>query len=178
MKKVVPFLFVGLLFVLVACDNTQETTGVVQPVTKVEEKEEYDPFIEGNRNILRMEDEDIQLFLKRYGWNTDKKESGLYIEVLETGSGETFKEGDEVQLDYVTQLLDGEVVYSSKEDGVKKFKVDKSEEIAGLHEAVKYLRHGARARIVLPSYLAYGVAGDGNKIKGRKSLAMTIEISD
>jgi len=178
MKKVAPFVFAVSLVLMAACGNTEETTGVVQPVSGGEKEEQYDPFIEGNRNILRMENEDIQLFLKRYGWNTEKKESGLYIQVLEAGSGELVMTGEEVHLNYVTQLLDGDTVYSSKVDGVKKFKVDKSEEVAGLHEAVKYLRHGARARVILPSYLAYGVAGDGNRIKGRKSLAMTIEILD
>jgi len=46
-----------------------------------------------------------------------------------------------------------------------------------LHEAVQHLKRGAEARLVLPSHLAYGVAGDGNKVKGRKSIAMVIQIS-
>ena len=38
------------------------------------------------------------------------------------------------------------------------------------------LRPGAKARLVIPSYMAYGVSGDGNKINGRLPVAMTIEI--
>lgn len=178
MKKVLAIISIAVLPVFMGCGNSTETTGTVKSVSTVEEEEAYDPFIEGNRNILRMEDEDIQLFLKRYEWSPEKKESGLYIQILNEGHGESFKTGDEVTFDYVMQLLDGDTVYTSKTDGVKRFKVDKSEEVTGLHEAVKYLRPGAKARIIMPSYMAYGVAGDGNRIKGRKSLAMTIEISD
>ncbi|MCQ2287048.1 MAG: FKBP-type peptidyl-prolyl cis-trans isomerase [Bacteroidales bacterium] len=176
MKKIELVVFMAVMLTISSCNNTQETTGIVNSITSAEPKEKYDPFIEGNQNILRMEDEDIQLFLKRYGWHPQKMASGLYVEILKEGEGDCFKEGDEVILNYETQLLDGEQVYNSQTDGIKQFKVDKSEEITALHEVVKQLKPGSVARLVIPSYLAYGVAGDGNKIKGRKSIAMTIEI--
>lgn len=165
-----------LILTLAACGERQ-TTGVVVGITsEVDTTEKFDPFVEGNKNILRKENEDIQLFIKRYGWNMTETGSGLYIEILDEGKGAYFVDGDEVTLDYQMQLLDGEPIYDSKTDGVKKFEIGKKEEMAGLHEAVKMLRRGGKARLVLPSYLAYGVAGDGQKIRGRKSVAMTISI--
>ena len=61
-------------------------------------------------------------------------------------------------------------------DGKKVFVVDKSSEITGLHEAVKLLKPGGKANLVIPSHLAYGVAGDGHRIIGQKSVAMKISI--
>ena len=48
----------------------------------------------------------------------------------------------------------------------------------GLHEAVKKMKRGGSAHLVVPSFLAYGVAGDGRRIRGKVSLAMTIEVVD
>lgn len=169
--------FVMLLALLFSSCGEKRTTGVVVGITsEVDTVEKFDPFVEGNKNIIRKENEDIQLFIKRYGWNMHETGSGLYIEILEEGSGACFVDGDEVTLDYQMQLLDGEKIYDSKTEGVKRFEVGKKEEMAGLHEAVKLLRRGGKARLVLPSYLAYGVAGDGRKIRGRKSVAMTIQV--
>jgi FKBP-type peptidyl-prolyl cis-trans isomerase len=38
------------------------------------------------------------------------------------------------------------------------------------------LRPGARARLVIPSYLAYGVAGDGDRIQGLQPVMMEIKL--
>ena len=83
-----------------------------------------------------------------------------------------------VTVKYTTVLLTGDTVYSSDRDGLKRFKVDKSDEIAGLNEAVKMMRKGERARLVIPSFLAYGVAGDGDRIRGKVTLAMYVELID
>ena len=107
--------------------------------------------------------------------------TGLYIEVLAPGNGELYKENDPVNLEYRTFLLSGEMIYCSDSLGVKHFVVNRSEEIDALHEAVQLLRPGARARLVIPSYLAYGVAGDGDRIRGLQPIMMEIkllEISD
>jgi len=47
-----------------------------------------------------------------------------------------------------------------------------------LHEAVQLLRPGAKARLVIPSYLAYGVAGDGDRIQGLQPIIMEITLSE
>lgn len=162
------------LLLLSSCHNGQ-TGEVVQNDKKIKE-DKYAPYVEGNKKILHWESEEMQMFIKRYGWEMQKTGTGLYVQVLEPGHGECYKEGDMVTMEYQTFLLDGKMVYNSKDDGLKQFTVDRSEEIDALHEVVKTLRPGAKARLVIPSYLAYGVPGDGNQIQGRKSIAMTIEI--
>lgn len=124
------------------------------------------------------EDEDIDFFIKRYGWKAERRGNGLRVEVLEEGSGPFVKSEDIVTLEYTTCLLTGDTVYTSRKLGPKVFKVDKSDEVAGLNEAVKSLRKGGKAHVVIPSFLGYGVAGDGERIRGKVSLAMTIEVTD
>lgn len=157
-----------------ACHNG--TTGEVMGVAKQNKEKKDSPFIAGNQKILQLETEEIELFIQRYGWKMQHSGTGLYYQILDAGTGETFKEGDDVQLSYQTFSLDGKLIYDSKEDGNKLFRVARSEEIAGLHEAAQMLRPGAKARLIVPSHLAYGVAGDGNKINGRMAIAMEISI--
>lgn len=134
--------------------------------------------MEGNKNIMRRENEEMLMFIKRYGWEMQRTPTGLYIEVLDPGEGDLFRENDRVAMEYRTFLLSGEQVYCSDSTGLKVFLVNRSEEIDALHEAAQMLRPGARARLVIPSYLGYGVAGDGDRIQGLQPFMMEIKILD
>lgn len=169
----------GLCVIVCLCTGCREksfhydsvvTTNSPPPVDK------YAPYVEGNKKIMQWEKEEMELFIKRYHWNMTRTGTGLYIEILNPGKGALIRPEEEVRMKYCTFLLSGELIYNSSQDGIKVFTVDKSQEIDGLHEAVKMLRPGAKARLVIPSYLAHGVAGDGDKVVGRMPLAMIIEI--
>lgn len=160
---------------LVSCGD-RKATGVVVSSSEEVKEDKNAPYVEGNKNIMRRENEEMQMFIARYGWQMQRTPTGLYIEVLGPGKGELFKEGDRVAMEYRTFLLSGEQVYSSDSNGVKVFMVNRSEEIDALHEAVQLLRPGAKARLVIPSYLAYGVAGDGDMIQGLQPIVMEIRI--
>ena len=171
---IIPFVFMLFTFLLAGCRD-QQTGSVVTSDKQLQDDKEA-PYIEGNKKILRWEDEEMSLFIKRYGWNMQRTGTGMYVQVLNEGHGDSFQEGDDITLKYKTFLLNGEMVYSSDSTGLKTFKVAKSEEIEALHEAAMMLLPGAKARLVIPSYLAYGVSGDGNKINGRLPIAMMVEV--
>jgi FKBP-type peptidyl-prolyl cis-trans isomerase len=125
---------------------------------------------------VELENEDVELFLKRYKWNMTTTETGLRYEILKKGNGQKINIGETVTLEYNTLLLSGEELYNSKNDGEKQFVVEKSEEIVGLHEAVQLMCRGGEARLIIPSHLAYGAAGDGDKIKPYQTIIMKIRI--
>jgi len=158
---------------LLSCNNPSPT-GVIQ--NKSTKLEETDPFILGNRKIVELENEDIELFLKRYKWEMTKTETGLRYEITKKGIGENIKSGESVTFEYSAFLLNGEKIYNSNDDGLKRFVVEKSEEIAGLHEVAQLVNRGAEMRLIIPSHLAYGVAGDGNKIKPYQTVVMKIKV--
>jgi FKBP-type peptidyl-prolyl cis-trans isomerase len=138
--------------------------------------EESDPFIIGNKKIIELENEDIELFLKRYKWKMNKTETGLRYEITTKRKGNYIEIGETVTLEYITLLLNGEEIYNSITDGLKQFEVEKSDEIAGLHEVVKLMRKGEEASLIIPSHLAYGATGDGNKILPYQTIIMKIKI--
>jgi FKBP-type peptidyl-prolyl cis-trans isomerase len=160
---------------LVACGD-QKATGTVVSSSEEAKEDKDAPYVEGNKNIMRRENEEMQMFIQRYGWQMQRTPTGLYVEVLEPGNGELFKENDRVAMEYKIFLLSGEQIYSSDSNGVKVFMVNRSEEIDALHEAAQMLRPGAKARLVIPSYLAYGVAGDGDRIQGLQPIVMEVRV--
>jgi len=160
---------------LLSCNN-HTPTGVIQNSTI--KKEEIDPFILGNQKILELENENIELFLKRYKWNMRQTNTGLRYEITSKGVGKNIEMGEPVTLEYRMLLLSGVEVYNSDHDGVKQFVVEKSEEIAGLHEAVQLMNRGAEARLIIPSHLAYGASGDGYKIKPYQTIVMKITLKN
>lgn len=165
-----------ILFCFLLSCNNQSPTGVIQSSST--KNEETNPFILGNKKIIELENEDIELFLKRYKWEMKQTGTGLRYEITNKGTGKNIEAGETVTLEYRTLLLTGEEIFNSKDAGVKKFIVERSEEIAGLHEAVKLMNKGAEARLIIPSHLAYGASGDGNKIKPYQTIIMKIVIND
>jgi FKBP-type peptidyl-prolyl cis-trans isomerase len=174
-KYLIVITIVLALCSLVACGDQKATGSVVSSSEEVKEDKDA-PYVEGNKNIMRRENEEMQMFIQRYGWQMQRTPTGLYVEVLEPGNGELFKENDRVAMAYKTFLLSGEQIYSSDSNGVKVFMVNRSEEIDALHEAAQMLRPGAKARLVIPSYLAYGVAGDGDRIQGLQPIVMEVRV--
>ena len=174
-KYLIVITIVLALCSLMACKDQKATGSVVS--SSEEAKEDKDaPYVEGNKNIMRRENDEMQMFITRYGWQMQRTPTGLYVQILEPGNGELFKENDRVAMEYKTFLLSGEQIYSSDSNGVKVFMVNRSEEIDALHEAAQMLKPGAKARLVIPSYLAYGVAGDGDLIQGLQPIVMEVRV--
>ena len=176
--KIKIFYITIAVFLLFSSCKDKNPSGIIIEQNSQKKNEKKDPFIEGNKKIVGLENEEIDLFLNRYDWNTTNTGTGLRIQITKEGVGDFPQTGDTVTLKYKTIILSGDVIYSSETDGDKMFVVDKSEEITGLNEAVKLMKKGSKAQIAIPSHLAYGVAGDGNKIFGRASLAMYLELTD
>ena len=130
----------------------------------------------GNQRIVQLENENIELFLKRYNWKMKQTDTGLRYEITSKGVGKNIEIGETVRLEYSTFLLSGEKLYDSKIDGIKQFRVEKSEEIAGLHEAVQLMNVGSEARLIIPTHLAYSASGDGNRIKPYQTIIIKIKI--
>lgn len=129
-----------------------------------------EPLINANRYLRETEDDLIEGFIERYGWSMQKTSSGLRYMVYEHGSGSSIEKDDTVQLEYELRLINGNIVYSSAKDRYLSFKQGSSAVEKGLNEAALLLKQGDRAKIIIPSHLAYGLPGDQNKIPARASL--------
>jgi FKBP-type peptidyl-prolyl cis-trans isomerase len=79
-------------------------------------------------------------------------------------------------MEYNVKLLTGDMIYSSKELGSKTFEIGHGGVESGLEEALLYLKLGDKAKLIIPSHLAFGLLGDQNKVPPRSTLVYDIEI--
>lgn len=122
--------------------------------------------IEMNSTFSGEEDEEIQSFLKRHpDWKMNETGTGLWYFVYQKSeSTDSARIYDVVTVDFNIELLDGTPCYSSQQKGPETFVVEKTDIESGLHEALKLMCVGDRAKFILPSHLAHGLIGDQDKI--------------
>lgn len=119
--------------------------------------------------------------------------SGLYYVIDTPGKGVRPKQGDRVRVNYTGRLLDGKVFDTSLADvagqyGIHnpqrtyepiEFQLGRGQVIQGWEEGIMYLHKGAKARLFIPSALAYGIQGAGNGlIPANAILTFEVELVD
>jgi FKBP-type peptidyl-prolyl cis-trans isomerase len=80
------------------------------------------------------------------------------------------------KLKFSVSLLDGTLCYSSDSSGLESFIIDHDQVESGLHEGIKLLHEGDKAKFILPSHLAHGLIGDKDKIPRRSPIVYDIEL--
>jgi FKBP-type peptidyl-prolyl cis-trans isomerase len=128
--------------------------------------------IEGEKNLAEGE-----AFLaenaKRPG--VEVTPSGLQYEILAEGTGEKPGPGDTVLVHYRGEALSGAVFDSSYERG-EPLSVPLDMVIAGWSEGLRMIREGSKAKLYIPSDLAYGENGVGRDIGPNQVIIFEVEL--
>lgn len=129
---------------------------------------------------VSQEMESIEAFLARSGWEMQSTGTGLRYEIYQEARPGTpqVELGDAVKVSYSLQLLNGAIVEEVPPEAPRTFILGKSPMVPGLEQALLLLKKGERARILLPSHLAYGFSGDGNRIPPRATLLYDLCVED
>ena len=131
-----------------------------------------------NKQLVKTEDEEINEFVSRYGWKMTTTGSGLRYDIYKHGNGAKPVFGNNVKLNYEVRLINGDLCYDSKDDKPLEFTIGKSNVEQGLQEGILLMRVGDRAKLIIPSHLAYGLHGDEDKIPKRATLVYDVELLD
>ena len=167
----------AIIIVLLLSISCTENVDKNQQVRVVDKKEVKQNLVEVNRELIKKEMEDIDNYLDGHKLNMIRTGSGLRYFIEKQGDTTPIKTGDIVTLDYEMHFLNSdETVASSKENGLKTFLVGHGGVEIGMEEAVLHLHKGDEAEIIIPSYLAYGLIGDGNSIPPLTTLVYKVKV--
>ncbi len=130
------------------------------------------------KNLAIDEEIDIKAFLKSHPeWQMKKTGSGLRYYTYEQGEGDTIRAGQVAEIEYVVGLLDGTECYRTEEDEYEEIVVDRSEIESGVQEAIKLMRVGDKAKLIIPSHLGHGLLGDRDKIPPLTPLLVDLRVT-
>jgi gliding motility-associated peptidyl-prolyl isomerase len=90
----------------------------------------------------------------------------------------TPQSGNEVFFEYEIRNLKDSILYSKENLGIKSYVVDKEDFISGLQKGIKLMKIGETITFVIPSYSAFGITGDGNKIGINQSIISTVTLTN
>lgn len=166
---ILPLLAVFLLFP--GCGNRVEETSLPDPARLQE------AFASSNRLLIEAEDEAIDDFVDRFGWEMQETGSGLRYRLISRGEGQRAEHGRTAVVDYTVYLLTGDPVYSTEDEGAPLvFTIGRGGVVSGMEEGIRLLREGDQAVFIMPSHLAHGLPGDGRSIPRRATIIYEVEL--
>jgi len=162
-------------------DGLKEDVNIFNPKEVQEIMTEYQNIMRDKMEIERKDISKINLkegkaFLAE---NKEKEgvvtlESGLQYKVLKEGTGPFPKATDRVKTHYVGTLIDGTKFDSSIGKEPITFSVNGV--ISGWTEALQLMKVGSKWKLFIPSKLAYGENGAGNRIGPNAALIFEVEL--
>jgi FKBP-type peptidyl-prolyl cis-trans isomerase FkpA len=109
-------------------------------------------------------------------WKTTVTGSGLRYYVYKEGDGESPSPDDIAEIEYEITLLDGTECYKTPSTEYEEVVVDRSDVESGVQEALKIMKVGDHAKLIIPSHIGHGVVGDMDKIPPLTTLVIDIHL--
>ncbi len=129
-----------------------------------------------HRQVVEAERTEIEDFIARYQWKMETTPTGLRWMVYRPGKGRTPKEGDIVSIRYRITLLNGEPVTRQGTGELSTFELGRKKAVGGLEEGLMHMQQGAKAHLIVPAHLAYGLLGDPSGVPAGATLVYDVEL--
>ncbi|WP_143962691.1 FKBP-type peptidyl-prolyl cis-trans isomerase [Litoribacter populi] len=148
------------------------------------------------RESVEQTEADIQIienYIAENNLQANRTESGLFYVIEEEGSGKEVNAGDMAKVHYTGYVLDGRVFDTSREDIAREqgifnearggyepieVQVGAGRVIQGWDEGLQLLRQGSKAKLLIPSPLAYGNRQASEVITPNSVLVFDVEVTD
>ena len=126
---------------------------------------------------------DLESYIKSKNINAIKTDKGVFVEIINPGTGAKPDSGKQVSVMYTGTNLEGKKFDSNVDTAFKhpeplKFVIGQMGMIPGFEEAVKQLLKGGKAKAYVPSMMGYGMQGSPPMIKPYETLVFEMELVD
>ncbi|MGB1570866.1 MAG: FKBP-type peptidyl-prolyl cis-trans isomerase [Schleiferiaceae bacterium] len=147
-------------------------TSCVQPAEVQEERPVMDP-MERNRMYLAQERQLIDQYIESHQLEgIEPNGYGMFELPVVDGEGATAEIGDRIVYEATVYLLD--------DSGVGRYRdtieLGYSQVEVGLHEALEGMKEGDVKLVLIPSFLAHGIAGDLDKVPPQSPLRYDLRL--
>ena len=170
---------ISYLFVLLLCCFSYSKIEPRKPINPKPSTTLYKETINKALALNKIEDDKILQIIKKDSSKVYLQSSNgfwyTYIHRVKENLP-TPEKGNEVIIAYNITDLNNSVLYSKEDLGIKKYIIDKEDFISGLQKGIKLMKIGETVTFVIPSYSAFGIAGDGNKIGINQSIKSKVTL--
>ncbi len=134
-----------------------------------------------SKGQMKIDDKIIQEHLAKNNIKAQKIGQGTYVEIINPGTGAPVADGKYVSLMYKGSTFAGKVFDTNMDNSFKhtdpmSFVVGSQPMIKGFDEGIKQLREGAKAKLYIPSSLAYGAQAPSPDIAPNTNMIFDIEV--
>ncbi len=168
--RIVVILFAFALLGCDGCRNSKDNTLAHQPT--------QEDLIAHNKAMHLEETQMVHDFIKDKKWPMTETGTGLNYWIYENGTGAKAELEMFATISYTVSNFDGVEIYKSEPANPGMFKIGMDNVESGLHEVIVLMKVGDKAKVVLPSHLAFGLTGDSSKIPHSTPLVYDIQLID
>jgi gliding motility-associated peptidyl-prolyl isomerase len=167
-----------LFLLMILCFSCSKVTPR-KPINPKPSTTFYFEAMQQNKILNKLEDEKILQLIKNDTTNVYLQSSNgfwyTYINKIEEDLPTPIK-GNEVVLEYNITALNDTIIYSKEALGIKNYRIDEEDFISALQKGIKLMKIGETITFVIPSYGAFGITGDNNKIGINQSIKSTVTL--
>lgn len=168
-NNVTPFILIMLM--VISCKEPEARRPKKQGTANF-----YKEVVKKNKKMNALEKKSLEDWISKekvYTYNVS--EDGFWYRYIVKDSINTNKPKPEntVLLSYNIADIYGNILYENKEIS---YKVDKQDFIPALQDGIKLMKKGEIITFVIPSYRAFGVIGDGEKIMVNQPIQSTVTL--
>ena len=169
-----------IFLLLQSCVQSYES-----PIKIKQRNIDNDLLIEFNKSLIKHEEKKIDSILIGSNYVFSKTSTGLRMwidSVSSTINDKSPKDGNIIQLLYECVVLDDnqKILNNNLIEGYLtdtiSFKLGFSKQMKGLNYAIKLLTVGDKAKIIIPSYLGFGMSGYGKQVEPYTTLLLNVEL--
>jgi FKBP-type peptidyl-prolyl cis-trans isomerase len=129
--------------------------------------------------LMKKELESLQKYLTANSITVSPSPSGIYYIESEAGKGMKIDTGCQVTLQFKVSTIDGKQIFSTfdRPEPVS-FAYGKKFDTPGFEEAIGMMKKGTKAKVIVPSKMAFGEQGRGNLVPPFATIVYEAEITD